>query len=228
MSKNTTETKPANEEKNKNSQQEKITAKNTKNTQKSKEHIEIEKLKTSINEKDNELQEKIKEIESNSEKYQDLDDQYKRLLAEFSNYKKAKIREREDYLKYGLTNILSDIILVMDDFERAIDSAKEYKDFDNFRNGIEMIEKQMGNMLEKNHGLKKIQKTGEKLDFNLHEAIMIENTSVEKEEDIVSEIFRTGYMLYDRVIRPAQVKVKKYKEPDTDKNKEKKSEENNN
>lgn len=160
---------------------------------------ENEKLKTIIEEKEN----IIKEKQKHAEEYLD---KYKRSLAEMENLRKRVTLEKQDFLKYANFNIISDLLVILDDFERAIENGKSgVSDINNYIQGIDMIEKQFIDLLFKKYGVKKYGEKGEEFDPNIHQALMMEDGEIDKES--ISEVFRKGYMLHDRVIRPAQVKI---------------------
>jgi molecular chaperone GrpE len=147
----------------------------------------------------------LKEKEALLREYEDL---LKRKQAEFENFRKRMQKELEDYRKYATSDLVLDILSTMDDLERAIDSAKSSRDFDVLLDGIMMVEKQLRAILEKKHGVEKIQTVGEEFDPTVHDAIMMEE-SEDHEEDTVVEAFQSGYRMHDRVLRPAKVKVAK-------------------
>ncbi|MDC7225252.1 MAG: nucleotide exchange factor GrpE [Spirochaetales bacterium] len=162
---------------------------------------EIKKLQSEIEDYAGKLVEAKNEID-------ELKDQYLRKQADFDNFRKRMLREKEDSIKFANTALLNDIISVIDDFERALQSSEESQDFKAFHSGIEMIEKQMISMLESNWGLKRFDSAGEPFDPEKHEALMMEE-STEVETQTVLEDFMKGYQLHDRVIRHAKVKVAK-------------------
>jgi len=133
-------------------------------------------------------------------------DQLLRKAAEFENSRKRLAREKEESIKYANAALLVDIVPIIDDFERAIQSAADSKDFDAFHSGVSMIEKQMVSMLERNWGLKRFSANGEPFDPEKHEAIAVEETD-KHDSEIVLEDYQKGYFLHDRVLRPAKVKV---------------------
>ena len=136
----------------------------------------------------------------------DLKDKLLRKQADFENYRKRMLREREDSQRYSNAALLSDLIGLIDDFERAIRSAEESRDFANFLQGIGMIEKQFVEMLENRWGLKRFSSVGESFDPNRHEAVQrVEGPAGSK--PTVVEDFQKGYYLHERVLRPARVKV---------------------
>lgn len=135
-----------------------------------------------------------------------LKDQYLRKQADFENFRKRMLREKEDAIAYANKQLLLDMVTVIDDFERAIQSAEESRDFDSFHDGIVLIEKQLVSMLERKWGLKRFDSTGEPFDPQRHEALMTEEVS-EHNEPVVLEDFQKGYLLHERVLRSAKVKV---------------------
>lgn len=136
----------------------------------------------------------------------DLKEQLLRKQADFENFRKRLLREKEDSIKYANSNLLLDLVNVMDDFERAIRSSEESRDFDSFHSGVEMIEKQLVSLLERKYGLKRFESEGEPFDPEKHEAIAMED-STEHGTMVVLEDFQKGYQLHDRVLRHSKVKV---------------------
>lgn len=153
---------------------------------------EVEKLRAQIGELEAE----------NSE----LKDRYLRKQADFENFRKRSIREREETVAYSNQQLLNDLVTVIDDFERAIKSAEESRDFDSFHDGIVLIEKQLTTMLERKWGLKRFDSEGDEFDPQKHEAVLSEQ-SQEHEHPTVLEDLQKGYFLNDRVLRSAKVKV---------------------
>jgi molecular chaperone GrpE len=149
------------------------------------------------------LAERIQQLE---QEVKESNDQLLRKAAEFENFRKRLAREKEESIKYANAALLGDVVPIIDDFERAIQSAADSKDFDAFHSGVSMIEKQMVNMLERNWGLKRFSANGEPFDPEKHEAIAVEETD-KHDSEIVLEDYQKGYLLHDRVLRPAKVKV---------------------
>jgi molecular chaperone GrpE len=135
-----------------------------------------------------------------------LQDQLLRKAAEFENFRKRMFREREEGIKYANAALLGDVLPIIDDFERAILSAEESRDFDALHDGVSLIERQLVSVLERNWGLKRFSAAGEPFDPERHEAIAVQDSS-EHAEPVVLEDFQKGYYLHDRVLRPAKVKV---------------------
>ena len=137
-----------------------------------------------------------------------LKDQLLRKQADFENFRKRLTREKEDSIKYANQMLLLDITSIIDDFERAIKSADESKDFTSFHDGVSLIEKQMISMLEKKWNLKRFDSVGEVFDPDRHLAIAVEENG-ECETVTVVEDYQKGYLFHERVLRPAKVKVAK-------------------
>ncbi len=147
---------------------------------------------------------KDKEVQSN-----DYLDKYKRTLADMENLRKRTQLEKQDSLKYANFNILADLVSILDDFQRAIQHAKTDKktNLHNFCSGIEMIEKQFAELLTGKYGIIRYGERNEPFNPNIHSALMMEEGKFA--EELVLDVFRCGYKLHDRVIRPAEVKVGK-------------------
>lgn len=149
------------------------------------------------------LQARIRELESENT---ELKNQYLRKQADFENYRKRMIRDKENAVQFSNQQILLDMTSIIDDFERAIRSAEESRDYDTFHDGIVLIENQLTNMLERKWGLKRFDSEGEVFDPQKHEAVTTESRD-DHEESVVLEDYQKGYMLNDRVLRSAKVKV---------------------
>ncbi|MDR0639364.1 MAG: nucleotide exchange factor GrpE [Spirochaetaceae bacterium] len=145
----------------------------------------------------------------------DRNDQYLRKAADFENYRKRMAKEKADAIDFANQSLLVDLIPVLDDFERALKSASDAKNaegadmaaaFSSFFEGIGMTESRLYSTLENKWGLKRYVSAGEPFDPERHEALMTEQ-SAETAEPVVQEEFVKGYLLKDRVVRPAKVKV---------------------
>lgn len=149
------------------------------------------------------LQENVEKLELDNT---DLKDQLLRKQADFDNFRKRMFREKEDAIKYANSSLLSDLVSVIDDFERAIGSAESSKDFESFLSGFRLIEKQFVGMLERNWGLKRMDTMGKEFDPQKHEALMMEECDDCSIQTIIED-YQKGYFLHDRVLRHAKVKV---------------------
>ena len=129
---------------------------------------------------------------------EESDARYLRLMADFQNYKKRVEKEKKDLYSYANEKIIIELLSVLDNFERALEQETEG---DGFKEGMEMIFKQLGDVLEKS-GLAEIAALGEDFDPNFHNAVMTEETE-EYESGKVSGVMQKGYTLNGKVIRPS-------------------------
>jgi molecular chaperone GrpE len=134
-------------------------------------------------------------------------DKMMRLAADFDNYKKRNAKEYENIRKYAAENIIKELIPIVDNFERAIESATESKDFNSFIEGVKLILNQMLNLLDK-EGVTRIKAVGEVFDPNVHEAVM-HIASDEYPENVIIQELQKGYILRDKLVRPSMVAVSK-------------------
>jgi molecular chaperone GrpE len=135
-----------------------------------------------------------------------LQDRLLRTAAEFDNYRKRVERDRRDQSDAMAADALVDLLPIIDDLERAL-QAPATGDADSFRAGVELIHRQMLDLLRK-RGVKMIQAVGEDFDPRFHESVMSEESSEHRDGEVLQEL-RRGYMLGDRLLRPAMVKVAK-------------------
>jgi molecular chaperone GrpE len=138
-------------------------------------------------------------------KEEDFKAKYFYLLAEMDNMRKRFERERENSLKFGLENILRDLIEVVDNFERTADMlrADADKKIQNIVVGIDMVRKQFLDTLSKS-GLTQVDSIGKEFDPNFHEAMGVEDHASAKENEVTKE-YQKGYVLNGRLIRAAKV-----------------------
>jgi molecular chaperone GrpE len=135
-----------------------------------------------------------------------LQDRLLRTAAEFDNYRKRVDRERRELSEYAGADILSDLLPIVDDLERALQAAPG-GEAESYRRGVELIHKQMTDLLRK-RGVKSIEAVGTQFDPRYHEAVMHEVSADHREGEVTAEL-RRGYTLGDRLLRPAAVKVAK-------------------
>ncbi len=155
------------------------------------------------------LRERVAALEAREsalvEEVSSLKDQYLRKLADYENFRKRMFREREESLKFANTGLLSDLIQILDDFDRAVGSAEHVNEYAILHDGVVLIRRQFGQMLSNKYALSAFSATGQAFDPNIHEAVASELADVS--EPLVSQEFLPGYKLNDRVIRSAKVKV---------------------
>jgi len=148
---------------------------------------------------------KLKEEADKSKEYWD---RILRLQADFENMRKRQERDRQDFVKFANEGIVLELLNILDDLERAVGLAEsKHEDLPAFLKGVEMILAHLYEML-KEHGVKPVEAEGKIFDPNVHEALMqVENKDL-PEHTVVEEL-QKGYLLNDRVIRTAKVKVSK-------------------
>ena len=153
-----------------------------------------------------ENEEKTQADKQEAEKTQEesLQTQYLRLVADYQNLKRRTEKEKSDIYAFANEKIILDLLNVIDNFERAMLHAEDISD-KNLANGMNMIHKQLKEVLEKN-GVSEIITTGEDFNPNLHHAVSTDSSS-ELESGKVSEVLQKGYSLKGKIIRPAMVKV---------------------
>ena len=141
-------------------------------------------------------------------KYNELNNSYLRLNAEFDNYRKRTLKEKAELLKSGSERVLLDIIAVVDDFERALDNISKTVDIDAVKEGIDLIYSKFSNFLTK-HGVKEIETIGHAFDTDKHEAVTTIPAQSEEDKDKIIDSIQKGYTLDDKIIRYPKVIVAK-------------------
>ncbi len=129
---------------------------------------------------------------------------YLYLYADFENYRKKAFQERSELVKYSNENILRELLQIMDNFKLAISMDVTSENLKSFVDGVNMIARELENMTER-FGVSKIVSEG-KFDPNLHEAISTEASNGNEDGDIL-KVYKEGYKLHDRLLRPAQVVI---------------------
>jgi molecular chaperone GrpE len=127
------------------------------------------------------------------------------LQAEYDNFRKRTQREKEDLAKYATEKLITELLPVLDNFERGITASKKTQDFDSLIKGVEMVQRQMNSALEK-EGLTPINAAGQEFDPNKHEAVMHVDSDEHTSNTVVDEL-QKGYYLKDKIIRPSMVRV---------------------
>lgn len=150
----------------------------------------------------------VKMLEEKQKEFDDLSQRYLRLAADFENFRRRTRQEMEEVRRTAAERLLQEIIPILDNFERAIASARTMFP-DNVVTGIDMIYRQLWNVLSQ-EGLQAVESTGKPFDPQYHEAFEQVETD-EFPDGTVTEEIQKGYLLHGKVIRPALVKVAKKK-----------------
>mgnify|MGYP001377245079 CR=1 FL=1 len=183
-------------------------------TENNEDTIEQEEVDNQVEEKeaedasneDEELVDLQKELDALTEENKKLTDRMLRLQAEYENYKRRTEKEKIAERKYKAQDLAVELLPIIDNFERALQTevSEENK---SFLEGMQMIYQQLQTALE-SQGIEKIDAVNKEFDPNMHHAVM-QVEEEDMESNIVVEELQTGYMLKDKVIRPAMVKVNK-------------------
>jgi molecular chaperone GrpE len=154
--------------------------------------------------------EALAELEEWKKKHDEVKEQLVWMASDFDNYKKRALKEKEEFLKFSQAGLLKEFLVVADNLERAL-GALPPDDQDKgllvLKQGVELTLKQLQSLLEK-HGVTKIKALGEKFDPRLHEVMFQEETDKVPDETVLEEL-QSGYVLNERVLRPALVKTAK-------------------
>ncbi len=157
------------------------------------------------------------EVEDTTARIADLESRLLRALAETENVRRRGAKERDEVGKYAITAFARDLLPVIDNLRRAIEStsdeARKDKGLAGVVEGIEMTERELLSVLDR-HGIRRIDPLGEKFDHNFHQAIF-EVDDCDEPAGTVAQVVQAGYVLADRLLRPAMVGVAKGPKPTT-------------
>jgi len=140
-----------------------------------------------------------------AEERDQLRDRLLRTTAEFDNYRKRVDRDRRDMADRAAEGVLLDLLPIVDDLERALAADTAGEGAEAYRRGVELIYKQITDLLVR-RGVKTIDALGADFDPNLHQAVASEAADGARDGEVIA-VLRTGYLLGDRLLRPAMVKV---------------------
>jgi molecular chaperone GrpE len=162
-----------------------------------------------LSEEDKKFKSKLKKKEAECKALRkDLDelkDKYLRSLAEMENLRKRLEREREDYRQYALSEFFREMLVILDNFERALKS-RDQADGQSFADGVDLIYRQTLDLLKKK-GVRPIEIADKKFDPTIHQAVLTEESDEVKEPEVAEELQR-GYWISERLLRPVMVKVR--------------------
>lgn len=155
------------------------------------------------------IEEELLETEKNVQEKDNLSKEYlkhlERLQADFENYKKRQEKKKKEFIEFANEELLNDLLSVVDNLERALDSTKNEKNAKAIKEGIENTLKGFYNILKK-EGVMPMKSVGHRFDPYRHQAVMKTETD-KHSEDIVTEEFQKGYYMKSKILRPAMVKV---------------------
>lgn len=176
------------------------------------EENELNNQQDVVNDQDtveNTQQETVSETQhepTHEEKYAELNDRFIRLYAEFDNFRKRSNKEKVDLISSASASVLLDLLPVLDDFERAIQSNETAQDIEVIKEGFSLIFNKFRSILD-SKGLKPMEAKGQPFDSELHEAIANVPVATDDEKGKVIDAVEKGYYLHDKVIRFAKVVV---------------------
>src|SRR5690625_1086789 len=174
------------------------------NEQKDREEREKEE-EVELIQDDKSIEQLEKKLEEKEKELTEIKNRLLRLQADFINYKKRTEKEKEGLVAFGIETLACGLFPILDDFERALESQTDK--VGSFYEGISMIYEQLLKLLDKNE-IKEIDALHQPFDPNFHNAMSMEE-SEEYEEGTIIQVYQKGYMLKDKVIRPAAVIVAK-------------------
>ncbi len=146
---------------------------------------------------------KIKALE---DELSTLKDQYLRKLADYENFRKRMFREKDDAVQFANSQLLTDLVDVLDNFDRAVQSSETSREFQSLHDGVDMIRKHFLSLLENKYGLVRFDSLNQPFDPNMHEAMLSETGDCP--DPLVIEEYSKGYKLKERIIRTSKVKVR--------------------
>lgn len=150
------------------------------------------------------LKKREAEIKNLKKKFEEIQEEFLRKAAEMENLRKRLEREKSDYLQYVLSEHLKELLGVMDNFERALESKNQGEE-ESLQKGVEMIYKQLYDLLLK-QGVRQITIEENRYDPHLHQAFITEESDQVTELQVAEEL-QKGYTIHDRLLRPSLVKV---------------------
>jgi len=167
------------------------------------EKVQVDQSNESLDQAIEEAEDQVSQLEAEKEA---LSDQLLRLQAEIQNMRRINQRERQDAAKYRSQSLASYLLDVADNLERALATPAESEDAKAIHKGIEMVYKQFQQAFEK-EGISVIDPLNQAFDPNFHQAVSMMPAGEGQEADTVINVLQKGYMLQDRVLRPAMVIV---------------------
>ncbi len=141
-----------------------------------------------------------------SDELAEMKDSYLRLMAEYDNFRKRTLKEKAELIKNGGERVLTSILPIVDDFERAMENIKKATDVESVTEGIDLIYNKFLSFLSQN-GVKPLEAKGQPFNDEFHDAVAVVATQDEGQKGTIIDCMQTGYTLNDKVIRHAKVVV---------------------
>ena len=164
-------------------------------------------LKEEKKEREKEIEELKKKVEEKEKELREHHDRLLRVAADFDNYKKRAAKEKEEWVKFANEDLIKSILPFVDNLERAVNHSEKTEDIQGLVDGIKLTVQQLLQTLNR-FGVSPIESLGKPFDPAVHEAMLVVETDQHEPNQVVEE-FQKGYLLNDRLLRPATVSVSK-------------------
>jgi molecular chaperone GrpE len=164
-------------------------------------------LKEEKKEREKEIEELKKKVEEKEKELREHHDRLLRVAADFDNYKKRAAREKEEWVKFANEDLIKSILPFVDNLERAVNHSEKTEDIQGLVEGIKLTVQQLLQTLNR-FGVSPIESLGKPFDPAMHEAMLVVETDQHEPNRVIEE-FQKGYLLNDRLLRPATVSVSK-------------------
>lgn len=148
----------------------------------------------------------VTDVAGLEEKLRETENKYLRLAAEFDNYRKRTLKEKSDLVRFAGEDILTGLLPVMDDFDRALQNLEGTNEIGAIRKGVELIHTKLKDYLRRK-GVKEIEAMGDEFSTDMHEAVTKFPVDDKNKKGRIVDVIEKGYMLHDKVIRYAKVVV---------------------
>jgi len=185
----------------------------TKSREKDQEHLiengdkELHLNLKEEKEREKEIEELKKMLEEKEKEFKEHHERLLRVAADFDNYKKRAAREKEEWVKFANEDLIKSILPFVDNLERAVNHSEKAEDIQSLVDGIKLTLQQLLQTLNR-FGVSPIESLGKPFDPAVHEAMLVVETDQHEANQVVEE-FQKGYLLNDRLLRPATVSVSK-------------------
>lgn len=156
--------------------------------------------------KEEQSEPEAKQTEELEKQLDEMKDKYLRQVAEFDNYRKRTLKEKTELILNGGEKVITALLPIMDDFERAQQNMEKANDIKALKEGVDLIFQKLQKVLE-SQGLKKIETEGQDFNTDFHEAIAMIPAQKDEQKGKVVDCVQAGYMLNDKVIRHAKVAI---------------------
>ncbi|MDL1971231.1 MAG: nucleotide exchange factor GrpE [Candidatus Desulfofervidaceae bacterium] len=174
-----------------------------------KDKVKKEERQETVSNTEN-VEELKSQLEAKGKEAHEYYENWLRAMAELDNLRKRTEKERSEYFKFANEQLIKELLPVIDNLERAVEHAQDSKDTKNLLEGINLTLKMLHSCLEK-FGVKPVNAVGEKFNPHFHEAVQVEEKDEVTDEIVIKE-YQKGYLLHERLLRPALVVVAKPKQ----------------